>query len=1315
MPAMSGTGGRYAQEHAPFDDQVNDRNEYGDHDGPHEDEGVQYSDGDDHQEGDEAFDSVPAALTSDDLAQKRHENDKRLKSAFDAIYEKYGRDFTNVADEIDLVTGEVVVNNGHLDSMHGEPSGLFVDGSEVDDEDDAQVGEEGNLEDVGDNHNQYPEDNFADDDESTAEPDRAPRFSSVQRNSGYPGQQSTVPIPYQAPQIPMMVDQSVAIQAFSASIAAQIGTFVSQMTQAHLAAALNDQRQSQLRIENLQERRENGQHPRLPDLRHVQGRVQTVTPSTGRPSVLRSREAPQYEDDPSFPPTRGRNSGGQLLRNRPQSQFRNDAPQATPTFRQPPRPRPAAQRPRERLQSYEDVWAEPLPRARRRRNHLLSQNAQERDTQSRVRANGQGLSQDSGQQLLAIADPQTQASEQSAGPVNIAPRPLAPRPLAPRPLAPKPQADATPAAPVVMSSTSQAHASVSSLATGVPIAQALADLSTKATNGTSVQARASTPVPPNSPRPLSHLEVLANHRNAQLLSDQAVTTATELPGFPTLNQPVVHPVPQVTTQDATPVDTPIADADSEKRRKELKAAQRNAISTTAGSDKRRSLDELAANVLSSQGTSSGRQARDDGHRSGKRRRLDRRDSNWAVPDSEEPADLTLSQGTSQGTSQGASQGVSQESSQGPSQVSSQGASQGTVLKTPRSSFRQRLAGSLQQSSLPGSGRKRPVIIADGSDEDELGLLAPPSVRRSSSALGSQRSDSRLEKGKDKATPSKDKRKAANGTDEDDDELSRSQSQSRKDQLSRSLEKGRKHPKSRVAEPLDEQADGNEPHDEEHLRDTNPIRVEEQTRADEPARAGKQRRSSERLRAQEQSSHSGHSRASEPSHVEEYGTSDDDAVDLVGGDEVVRTGRNPSEELCAYEVPDFLQAPAQYYGTWLEPEDSENVGGVLTALQREARQWRAQGSQETVLEEPMQDETMNEESDQDDSGHWGDVSGMWQDESAFEQATGQNQVTNGQRDLHSRSASSDSDAILLLPHQRRASNANSVQLQPATRDEVPIDPVLLACAEQNAPDRQNVSNGQESSNRQDTSNRQVVSHPEVVLARKDASTRQVAFMRQDTSNQHDTSTRHDGSNDPDASNQQVAARPLYTDPRQFPDRWQLCRGYERLEARLAPRKQVQEQLQAAEGNTTDGGQNTGADQSANGQSDSNSRPARKKRKAATFTPEEDRLLCKLFEEDNMPWLEILSHFPGRTMSQMHYRYHFKLRYRPENSHLQTPDDSDTQRRADDAAQVEEATSGPAAVTLSRSRFRKPGRLPTYQRQAVRGKGQPAVLRDAPDPW
>lgn len=55
-----------------------------------------------------------------DLQATRQKLDNRLKSTFEAIFEKYGKDFSGVGDEIDLRTGEIVVDNGHVAEMHAE-------------------------------------------------------------------------------------------------------------------------------------------------------------------------------------------------------------------------------------------------------------------------------------------------------------------------------------------------------------------------------------------------------------------------------------------------------------------------------------------------------------------------------------------------------------------------------------------------------------------------------------------------------------------------------------------------------------------------------------------------------------------------------------------------------------------------------------------------------------------------------------------------------------------------------------------------------------------------------------------------------------------------------------------------------------------------------------------------------------------------------------------------------------------------------------------------------------------------------------------
>ncbi|OKL57000.1 hypothetical protein UA08_07712 [Talaromyces atroroseus] len=55
-----------------------------------------------------------------DLETARARNDQRLKSLFEGIFEKYGRDFSDIGDEIDLRTGEIVVNKGHVLHMEHE-------------------------------------------------------------------------------------------------------------------------------------------------------------------------------------------------------------------------------------------------------------------------------------------------------------------------------------------------------------------------------------------------------------------------------------------------------------------------------------------------------------------------------------------------------------------------------------------------------------------------------------------------------------------------------------------------------------------------------------------------------------------------------------------------------------------------------------------------------------------------------------------------------------------------------------------------------------------------------------------------------------------------------------------------------------------------------------------------------------------------------------------------------------------------------------------------------------------------------------------
>jgi hypothetical protein len=52
-----------------------------------------------------------------ELDKKRAKSAFKLKSRFESIFEKYEKDFEGIGDEIDLRTGDIVVNNGHLQSL----------------------------------------------------------------------------------------------------------------------------------------------------------------------------------------------------------------------------------------------------------------------------------------------------------------------------------------------------------------------------------------------------------------------------------------------------------------------------------------------------------------------------------------------------------------------------------------------------------------------------------------------------------------------------------------------------------------------------------------------------------------------------------------------------------------------------------------------------------------------------------------------------------------------------------------------------------------------------------------------------------------------------------------------------------------------------------------------------------------------------------------------------------------------------------------------------------------------------------------------
>lgn len=57
---------------------------------------------------------------SRDHRSARRNLQQKFKSKLESIFERYSQDFTDIGDEIDIASGEVVVDNGHLLSMENE-------------------------------------------------------------------------------------------------------------------------------------------------------------------------------------------------------------------------------------------------------------------------------------------------------------------------------------------------------------------------------------------------------------------------------------------------------------------------------------------------------------------------------------------------------------------------------------------------------------------------------------------------------------------------------------------------------------------------------------------------------------------------------------------------------------------------------------------------------------------------------------------------------------------------------------------------------------------------------------------------------------------------------------------------------------------------------------------------------------------------------------------------------------------------------------------------------------------------------------------
>ena len=65
--------------------------------------------------------SIDAELDPDEeLEMKRQYVQQKTRSAFEAIFEKYGKSFDGIGDEVDLRTGKILVDNGHLMKMEDE-------------------------------------------------------------------------------------------------------------------------------------------------------------------------------------------------------------------------------------------------------------------------------------------------------------------------------------------------------------------------------------------------------------------------------------------------------------------------------------------------------------------------------------------------------------------------------------------------------------------------------------------------------------------------------------------------------------------------------------------------------------------------------------------------------------------------------------------------------------------------------------------------------------------------------------------------------------------------------------------------------------------------------------------------------------------------------------------------------------------------------------------------------------------------------------------------------------------------------------------
>lgn len=138
----------------------------------------EYADEDDDELASQPFEVEAKRDPGYKLSIERAYADQRFQATMAHIFDKYGRDFEGIGDEIDLVTGEIVVNNGHVRNMRdegdvGDGLGEYL-GGEEDDEDEGIL-----LEDLYDD-----EEEFGDDDTTEQEGEATVFGKHVRNNDG---------------------------------------------------------------------------------------------------------------------------------------------------------------------------------------------------------------------------------------------------------------------------------------------------------------------------------------------------------------------------------------------------------------------------------------------------------------------------------------------------------------------------------------------------------------------------------------------------------------------------------------------------------------------------------------------------------------------------------------------------------------------------------------------------------------------------------------------------------------------------------------------------------------------------------------------------------------------------------------------------------------------------------------------------------------------------------------------------------------------------------------------------------------------------